>query len=519
MADLVGSLNVVFNPEAAPPALPEPGELLAQSKWVREIPGLHAEAQRWLEFAPGHRAGLEMRARSIATPGMHPQGFLRLAETAGRTIGAAAMWATADRARAAYRTIMTGEPDDSRVRDAAKRAEQVVRAGGPAFVKLGQFIATAKGILPDDVVEAFEWCRDEADPLPAGIARDVVESALRKRIREIFAEFDDRPAAAASIAQVHRARLHDGREVGVKVRRPGLHEDFEGSIAAMALLAAAGEGWSPAARIANVRGFVELFSQLVFEELDFRLEALNMIEVGLAVEHAGLEFVRSPRPMPGMVTDSVLVMEWLPGVRYTDAVKRLDSTVESEQLLRLGIQAILEHTLVYGRFHGDLHAGNVLITPAGMFSLVDFGIMGRLDAHQRAALVRLVVGFATEDTESQLRALVEFGAIPKTADLKKLGAELDAASHADKGRALTYEMLADSLGRVIKILSVNGFRLPKTLVLFFKNLLYLNGFAAAVAPDANLMGQIEPIFQYFQGKYAGKMNFLSTGAVVPESSS
>src|SRR5207253_3209257 len=138
-------------------------------------------------------------------------------------------------------------------------------------------------------------------------ARGIIERELGGPVRQLFASFADKPLASASIAQVHAARLHDGREVVVKVRRPGLRRQFEADIRAMALLAAAGENRSAAVRAANARGFVELFAQLVLEEMDFRLEALNMVEVGLASEDAGmLDSLRVPRPIPGLVTPRVL---------------------------------------------------------------------------------------------------------------------------------------------------------------------------------------------------------------------
>lgn len=479
-----------------------------RSQWAREIPGLDDEIRNWIKFAPGHRAYLERRALAFATPALNPQGLKHLAETGGRALGAAAVWATADQARAAYRAVVYGEREDVRLRDATKRAEGVVRAGGSAYVKFGQFLSTARGLLPDEIVDSFAWCRDEAEPLSSQVVRDSFETAVRRRMQGIFRDFDDRPAAAASIAQVHRARLLDGREVAVKVRRPGLHQQFEGSLRAMALMAAVAERMSFAARVANASGFVELFSQLVLEELDFRLEALNMAEAGLAVEDARVnDFVRCARPIPGLVTENVLVMEWLPGVRYTDAAAMLDANVDRRRLLRLAIQTIVEHTLIYGRFHGDLHAGNVLVTPEGNFSLVDFGIMGRLDAPQRAAVVRLLAGFATHDIEAQLLAMVELGAIPPEADLVALRTAFEDEERRMGSRpgGLTYDSMADELGRAIRILVASGFRLPKTLVLFFKNILYLNGFAAAVAPGSDLLAEIEPILNYFQGKYADQI--------------
>jgi ubiquinone biosynthesis protein len=491
------------------PPIRSAAEMLPQSAWAAEMPRLPERAAEWLRTLPLERARLRGEARSLATPAFHPSGIGRLAQVAGRVVGAAAGWATVDLGRAVYRSVLYGERDGGRVTAAVERAEQLVRDSGPVYVKLGQFISTAQGLLPAEVVDAFAWCRDEVPPVRTSVVRRTVERELGGPVDEVFESFGDFPLASASIAQVHAARLREnGQEVVVKVRRPGLRRQFEADVRAMALLAAIGEGRSSAVRAANARGFVELFAQLVLEEMDFRLEALNMVEVGLASEDAGMfDALRIPRPVPDLVTPRVLVMEYLPGTRYTDAAGHLDPHVDPAAIIRLGIQGVLEHTLVYGIFHGDLHAGNVFLEPDGRFVLLDFGIVGRLDARQRAALVRFMMGVGTFDARAQLEGLRDFGAIPADTDVEKLAATLEALEeqqpHPD---VVTHEQIVEGMGAVMRILVAHGFRLPKELVLFFKNLLYLNGLAATLAPDLNLLGEIDPIFQYFAAKYEQQLS-------------
>jgi len=232
-----------------------------------------------------------------------------------------------------------------------------------------------------------------------------------------------------------------------------------------------------------------------------------MVEIGLASEDAGMfDALRVPRPVPGLVTPRVLVMEYLPGTRYTDAAGNLDDDVDPAAIIRLGIQGVLEHTLVYGIFHGDLHAGNVFLEPDGRFVLLDYGIVGRLDARQRAALVQFMLGVGTWDVRAQLAGLREFGAIPPDADMSELVAALEALDEQQHPDVVTHEQLVEGMGAVMRILVAHGFRLPKELVLFFKNLLYLNGLAATLAPDLNLLGEVDPIFQYFAAKYEQELS-------------
>ncbi len=494
------------------PPLPDPLELLERSAWIGEVPGLRDETARWLRDLPARRARLARHAARLASPVPDAAAVRAIARTGLRTARLAAPEALTELLRAGAASVgLARRRSVERSGTAVRRAEQLVRAGGPAYVKLGQFIATAEGILPREWVEAFGWCRDEVPALPPDVARSVVRRGLGRPVRDTFRHLERHPFAAASIGQVHDAVLADGTEVVVKVRRPRLYRRFSRDIRAMAVAAAAAERLSAGARAANLSGFVSLFAGLVLEELDFRLESLNMVQLGMASEDAGHHFVRYPRPIPGLVAPNVLVMERVPGIRYTDASGRYPD-LDGDRLLRVAITGVLEQLLIYGVFHGDLHAGNVLVTPDSTFSLVDFGIVGRIDAEQRAALVRFLVAFAGMDVAAMLDAMTAFGAIPRGVDLAAVTAELQARADAVPSGTVRFDELADVLGEVIRILVGNGFRLPSELVLFFKNLLYLNGLAAAVAPDADLLREIEPVFGYFNDRYADQMASILTGA-------
>ncbi|HVW31473.1 MAG TPA: AarF/UbiB family protein, partial [Acidimicrobiia bacterium] len=477
-----------------PPPLPELPDLVERSDWLRGRPGLDEEVLRWQRDLAPERDRLADEARELATPRLRsiPVGAVVLVVLRFVWFSVAGL----------VRRRRTETPE----RRAVRWSKHLVQAGGPAYVKLGQLVATAEGALPRPWTEAFAWCRDEVPALSPGVAETVIDHELGHRRSETFASVDPAPVAAASIAQVHRARLADGTEAVVKVQRPGLRARFELDIRALAVIAAVADRVSKRARIANLPGFVELFAQLVLEELDFRLEALNMAEIGLANEDAGLDHIRVPRPIPGLVTARVLVMERVPGIRYTDAA-RVHPELDGRRIVRLAVQGVLEHALLYGVFHGDLHAGNVLIDEAGNFSLVDFGIAGRLAAPQRAAMARLVIGFARNDFAAQVAAVAELGALPPGLDLEPLVRQFAAESTAMLAQLdrplsqLDFGTLTAQVARAIRLLAEHRFRQPKELVLFSKNLLYLNGLCSAFAPDINLLGEIAPIFLYFQTKY------------------
>ena len=479
---------------SSPPPLPDMRSLVAASPWVAQRPWLAEEAAIWQRELSPVRARLEREAALIARPRVWLDTVATLASTGWRMAQTASPLDILLAAAGAF-----GLPVGPQRPTAVREVEQLVRAGGPAYVKLGQFIASAEGLLPAEWVQAFAWCRDRVPPEPPGVAVAVMRRELGERFDDLL-DLEPEAFAAASIGQVHRARLADGSEVVVKVRRPDLRRRFKADIEALALVAAAAHRLHPAMRVANLPGFVELFAQLSLQELDFRLEALNMVEMGASATDAGLGYVTFPRPVPGMVTERVLVMEAVPGVPYTEA-----PVTDGARLLELAIKGVLEGTLVYGRFHGDMHAGNVLVHGGDRFSLVDFGICGRLDAAERAGLVRFLMAFSAMDAAKQIDALDAFGALPADADRAALATALQTEIDALPAAGVTVHALGENLGSVLRILAAHGFQAPRELVLFFKNVLYLSGFTAAVAPDADLLAQIGPTLAYFMEKYGDEM--------------
>ena len=388
---------------------------------------------------------------------------------------------------------------------AIRATQRMVRRGGPAYIKLGQFIGSAEGILPDAWVTAFTWCKDDAPRMSSRSVRAIVE---RECGLDAFAELEESPLAAGSIAQVHGATLSDGRRAVVKIRRPGLQRRLKADIGALALAAAAAERVNDELVAANLPGFVELFAQLALEESDFRLEALNLLDMAAIYEDCGMDYVQVPRPIEGLVSERVLVMDRIDGTPY-DRASAILNDGEGTRLLALAIGGVLNSALLHGVFHGDLHAGNVLVRSDRTFGLVDFGICGRFTPEQRGSMARYLIGFAQGDALMQAEALRDFGAMAAVSDelVAELAEELGRVARRSGG-AVTFERLGQSVSRQLTILARNGFRMPKDLVLFFKNLLYLSSFAAAVAPDADLFSVIESALGTVGEQHGGELAAL-----------
>ncbi len=285
---------------------------------------------------------------------------------------------------------------------------------GPTYVKLGQIVSGGDGLFPEELVSEFKLLRDQVPAAPFASVRAIVETELGQPIEAVFSSFDVEPLAAASIAQVHAATLLTGEAVVVKVQRATVARRVRQDLRALAWLGPRMVGRIPVAALANPPALVELFAETIVEELDFRLEAENMLDVAGAMAKIGIRETVVPRPHPRLVTRRVLVMERLAGYNFDDVEGMRAAGIDTNALLRSGLISFLEGALVHGVFHGDLHGGNLFGMPDGRTALLDFGITGRLDERKRRAFLQLLVLGSTGDVRGQLAALRDLGAFPPT---------------------------------------------------------------------------------------------------------
>jgi ubiquinone biosynthesis protein len=269
-----------------------------------------------------------------------------------------------------------------------KAAEQL----GPTYIKLGQIISSGEGLFPAELVNEFKKCRDQVPAEPFDTVRTVVEGDLGGRLEDVFASFERTPLAAASIAQVHAATLLTGEEVVVKVQRPSVAGLVRKDLRVMAWLAPFLVGRIPIASLANPPALVELFAETIVEELDFRMEAANMIDVAAMLHELGNHGYVVPRPHPTLVTPAGAGDAALQGFNFDDVAGMKDAGIDTEEVVRTAMVALMEGAMVYGVFHGDLHGGNLFVLADGRTALLDFGIVGRLTGERRLAFLRMMLG-------------------------------------------------------------------------------------------------------------------------------
>ncbi|HEX4493769.1 MAG TPA: AarF/UbiB family protein [Acidimicrobiia bacterium] len=376
---------------------------------------------------------------------------------------------------------------------------------GPTYIKMGQIVSSGEGLFPEELVSEFKLLRDRVPPETFEHVREVVEADLGKRIEAVFSRFEREPIAAASIAQVHAATLHTGEEVVVKVQRPKVARLVREDLQALAWLAPRLIGRIPVAALANPPALVELFAETIVEELDFRLEAENMLDIARVLAETGQRATIVPRPHPRYVTRRVLVMERLDGFAWDDVASMKRAGVDTEAVLHAGLVAFMEGAMLYGVFHGDLHGGNLRVQPDGRTALMDFGITGRLTPLKRIAFLFLLMGATTGDIRAQLGALRDLGAFPADTDLDAVSRDLGLDQPLVDPTTLSADELVHQLQDLTKQLLAYGARAPKELMLFVKNMMFLDGAIATLAPDLDILEEIQKVHMEIGARHGERL--------------
>jgi len=455
------------------------------------------EDARWLELARTLRQRAQEEVPGLTAPRRVPPGH-RVLTVVGHLGTAVGPW------MARKRLGRHADAEASRS-DISARLRRAAEALGPTYIKLGQIISSGEGLFPAELVEEFKKCRDQVPAEPFEVVRRTVEEDLGARLEDVFESFDETAIAAASIAQVHGARLRTGEDVVVKVQRPQVASLVRNDLKVMAWLAPYLVGRIPVAALANPPALVELFAETIVEELDFRIEAANMLDVAGMLHDLEQDRYVTPRPHPTLVTRRVLVMERVHGFNFDDVVGMQDAGINTEDVVRTAMIAFMEGAIVEGIFHGDLHGGNLMVLDDGRTALLDYGIVGRLDGGKRNAFLRLMLGATTNDPQGQVAALRDLGALPMDTDIAAVVSDLRLDQEVIDPTTLTGEEMVQEVQRVVKAMLGYGARLPKELMLYVKNLVFLDGAIARLAPDLDLIGEVQNISMMFAMKHGERL--------------
>jgi ubiquinone biosynthesis protein len=367
------------------------------------------------------------------------------------------------------------------------RLRLTLEESGGTFVKVGQMLSGRADLLPPDVVSELSHLQDDVAPASPEAITALVEQEIGGPLATVFRHFDMEPIGAASIAQVHAATLVDGREVVVKVQRPGIEELVERDLDALLRLARSVERRAPWARPYQIGALAGEFADRLRDELDFRLEAANTSTIARNLETNA--DVHIPDVHAELSTRRVLTMEKLRGVSIRDGDEIDRRGLDRQELADRLVGCYLRQLLVDGVYHADPHPGNILVLEESRIGLIDFGAVGRLDAVQQEALKEMLLAIARRDPEAVLTAVLDVVDIPANTDLGRLQHAL--ASFLARHVTATVTPSVGAFTALLRVLIDFGIHVPPEFSTLFRALATLQGTLDTMAPGYEFAARVE----------------------------
>ncbi|MCL6458610.1 MAG: AarF/ABC1/UbiB kinase family protein [Gorillibacterium sp.] len=372
----------------------------------------------------------------------------------------------------------------------AERIRLVLEELGPTFVKLGQMSSTRKDILPADVIVEMKKLQDQVPPFSMREVRQIIERELSDSLETIFASFNETPMAAASIGQVHYARLHSGEAVAVKVQRPMIEAIIKYDLEILRELVPLAErrlDWVSQYQLGDV---LEELSKSMMDELNYTHEGRNADKI--ARQFKDDPHIHIPHVYWNLTTSKVLTMEWLDGVKLGALQESKELLTRKKEVAERLVNAMLHQILIEGVFHADPHPGNLLVLPGARLAFIDFGMVGHLSEKMRYQLTSLLIAMMRHHTEGVARAVVRMGMVGDDVDMDALEKDLDRLRERYYDLPLAQVSLAEAVNDLFSIAGKHHIRIPTDLTLLGKALLTLEGVTESLDPEVSIVDLAEP---------------------------
>lgn len=351
---------------------------------------------------------------------------------------------------------------------------------GPSFIKLGQTLSTRPDLIGAKNAAIFAELRDNLPPFPSKTAMAIIDSELGAA----FSHIENIPVAAASIAQVHRAKTLDGHDVAIKILRPGIEKKFKRDLDFFMWTARRLEQFMPRMRRLKPVEIVRTLQQSVLMELDLRFEAANACELKENTKNdAGF---RVPTIDWALTTGRVLVLEWVDGVKLSDIETLKNKGHDLNQLLTHLSESFFMQAFRDGFFHADMHPGNIFVDNAGTIVVVDFGIMGRLDWQTRLYVAEIFRGFLSRDFDAVARAHFNAGYVPKHHDVQAFASACRAIAMPILDKPVNEISIGTLLGQLFQVTKQFEMQTRPELLLFQKTLVVVEGIGCMLNPSVNM---------------------------------
>lgn len=379
-----------------------------------------------------------------------------------------------------------------------ERVRALLEELGPTFVKLGQILATRKDLVPTNLMEELKRLQDKVEAFPTEQARAQIESELGKPITELFHSFEDQPLAAASIGQVHRAVLHDGTQVVVKVQRPAIEEIIRADLEIILYLAELIQPELGSMQLDLVQ-FVQEFQKSILREIDYRVEAANTQIMARKLD--GHPTIKVPRTFNQLCTDKVLTLEFFDGVSVREVDKIKEMGFDPAQLASAGTEIALIMALDWGFFHADPHPGNLFVLKDGSLGLIDFGMVGILDDELTDFLAVFLLAIFTSDPDRLIKVFYRMDLIGHQTDVRAMKGDVRALMTSYLGRDMSELDVGQFVGEIFDVIAIHHVQVMPQILLVLKALVTIIGVAEGLNPEYNVLEEVKgTVLKIYMGK-------------------
>ncbi|GIO57215.1 ABC transporter [Paenibacillus cineris] len=371
-----------------------------------------------------------------------------------------------------------------------ERIRLVLEDLGPTFVKLGQLASTRSDLLPEPIIRELIKLQDQVPPFSSESAKGIIEQELDDAIEDIFSWFEESPIAAASIGQVHLAKLKTGEDVAVKVQRPGALQMVVRDLEILRDLTALAEKrwvWVKQYQIARL---VEEFASSMRAELDYTQEGRNAEKIALQFQND--ETVCIPRIFWQYTSSRVMTMEYVRGISLSHQEELVAKGYDLKETAEKLVESMLHQIFIEGFFHADPHPGNLLVRKDGSLAYLDFGMVGRLSEEMKDHLSSLIIALMRKNTDSMVRAVLRLGMMPEDGDIRELRRDLDSLREQYYNIPFSEISMGTALNDLFAVAQRHKVMIPPDLTLLGKALLTMEGVIEKLDPTLSIIDMAEP---------------------------
>ncbi len=362
---------------------------------------------------------------------------------------------------------------------------------GPAFVKLGQLLSTRRELIPRDIIEELESLQNKVAPISYESIREQVETELQGSLEELFLEFKKVPLAAASIAQVHRATLKNGKKVVVKVQRPGIQGKLVTDIAIIEEVASFLDHKTKYGKLYDFTGVVKDFKKNLLKELDFRIEGRNILTFQKNFKNN--KNILFPSIYKEYSSEKVLTMDFVQGISVKNVELLRKKHLDPSLIARRLCHCILEQILRDGFFHGDPHPGNVRVLPGNRIAFLDMGIVGKIGEEKREQFFKMIAGITLKNSKLIVESIQEMGAVEEAIDFKQLESEINDLRDEYLEIPLKEIKIGEFLSQIFQLAFQYKISIPNEVAMVAKTLIIIEGIITELDPKLNILEIAQPI--------------------------